>query len=174
MVVNFPQACGPRSQTGLRFCLTLRENCMVVNFPQACGPRSQTGLRFYLTLSWKLHSSVAPRITSFINNSTFSGYLHSKGEALHVHPNLPKNRPLCRLWRWYDMGLPNLVRVFPMQNFLQCPGPSSIPDPREPGALASPWHRNPTWAFTDSTQVGPFCCLFFPRWGLSSFPEVRC
>ena len=43
-VVNFPQACGPRSQARLGFCLTLSENGRVVNFPQDCGPRSQAGL----------------------------------------------------------------------------------------------------------------------------------
>ena len=50
-VVNFPQACSPKSQAGLGFCLTLSEDGRVVNFPQACGPRSQAGLGFCLTLS---------------------------------------------------------------------------------------------------------------------------
>ena len=46
----FPQVCGLRSQAGLGFYLTLREDCFVVNFPQVSGSRSQAGLEFYLTL----------------------------------------------------------------------------------------------------------------------------
>ena len=29
----------------------------------------------------------------FINNSTFSGCLHSRGAILHAHLNLPENMP---------------------------------------------------------------------------------
>ena len=138
--LNFPKVCGPRNQVWLRFCLTLIKMSLSVNFPKVCGSRNQAWLRFYLSFIKTINEHMTKEI--FINNNTFSGYLHSKGVVLHVHLGLQENMLLYQPPRWYDMTPPNWATAFPMLDSLQYLEPFSIQSHQALTVSASHWHYN--------------------------------
>ena len=117
--INLPKACGPRSQAWLKFCLILRKMIWNINLPKACGLRSQVWLKFYLT--FKQIRSVTNNVINenmaektFINNSTFTGYLYSRGTVQHFYLDLQDNILMFQPPRWYDMVISSWALTFPM------------------------------------------------------------
>ena len=95
--INLPKVCDPRDQACLRFCLILSEIKWSINLPKVCGSRDQAWLRFYLILKQIVELMTCDIINlnvvnkAFINNNTFSGYLHSRGVVRHFPLNLQDN-----------------------------------------------------------------------------------
>ena len=58
---------------------------------------------------------------TFINNNTFTDYLHSRGVVQHFHLDLQGNICLFQPSRLYDTVIPNWALTFPMLGSLQYP-----------------------------------------------------
>ena len=101
------------------------------------------------------------RKETFINNNTFSSYLHSKDEVLHTHLNLLENMLLCQPPRWYDKVPPNWALISPTLDFLPPPKPFLAPNPQALVVLVLPWQRSPVWVYADNKPIRPLHFPFF-------------
>ena len=97
---------------------------------------------------------------TFINNNTFSGYLHFRVVVQHSHLGLQDDTHLFQPSRWCDMALPSWALTFPMLGSLQYPKPFLTPSLQALMALASHWHHTLTWACVDNRLIGPWHFLF--------------
>ena len=109
--INLPKLCGPH--------LTLRKMMWSINLPKVCGPRNQVWLRFCLTLRKMLgvtHNVINENMAekTFINNSTFTGYLYSRGTVQHFYLDLQDNILMFQPLRWYDMVISSWALTFLM------------------------------------------------------------
>ena len=105
---------------------------------------------------------------TFINNNTFTGYLHSRGVVQHFHQDLQDNMHLFQPSKWCDMVLPNWGLTFPMLDSLQYPELFSIPSLQALMALTSCWHRTIAWAYVNNTPIEPWHFLFALQLDLNS------
>ena len=105
---------------------------------------------------------------TFINNNTFSGCLHSKNMALHVHLGPRGNMLLYWPPRWCDMAHPSWALAFHMLGSSQYLEPFLAPSLQALTISTSPWHHNLTWACVDNTSVGPLHFPFVPQLSLVS------
>ena len=110
---------------------------------------------------------------TFINNNTFSGYLHFRVVVQHSHLGLQDDTHLFQPSRWCDMALPSWVLTFPMLGSLQYPKPFLTPSLQALMALASHWHHTLTWACVDNRLIGPWHFLFTLQLSLGSFLIVH-
>ena len=136
--INLPKVCSPMNHAWLRFCLTLtkmiwninlpklcgphltlRKMMWSINLPKVCGPRNRVWLRFCLTLRKMIgvtHNVINENMAekTFINNSTFTGYLYSRGTVQHFYLDLQDNILMFQPPRWYDMVISSWALTFPM------------------------------------------------------------
>ena len=110
---------------------------------------------------------------AFINNNTFTGFLHSSGGVQLFRLNLRDNMHLFQPSRWYDITLPNWAIIFPMLGSWQSPKPFLIPSLQASMALTSHLSRIPTWACVDSTPIEPWHFLFTLQLNLNSSLTAR-
>ena len=102
--VNLHKACGPKSHAWPRFYLIPREIMKSIDLPKACGPRGQAWPRFCLIFTQAVnatHKVITENLAElpFINNSTFTSYLHSRVVAQLLHLGPLGSMHLCPLPR---------------------------------------------------------------------------
>ena len=105
---------------------------------------------------------------TFINNNTFTSYLHSRSMVQHFYPNLQDNMYLFQLSRWCNMALLSWALTFPILGSLQYPKPFSVLGLQALMALTSHWRRILTWAYVDNTPIELWQFLFVLQLDLNS------
>ena len=118
--INLPKVCGLRNQAWPRFCFIFKQVTKNINLPKIYGSRNQTRPKFCLIFKQVINTTHNENMVElpFINNSTFTDYLHSKVVVQHFCPDLLGSIHLCLLSRWYGMALPNWALTSLILGFL--------------------------------------------------------
>ena len=106
----------------------------------------------------------------FINNNTFSGYLHSRSMVQLFLLNLQDNMHIFQPLMWSTMALLSWVLTFPMPGSLQFLKPFLRLSLQVLVALALRWHHTLAWACVNNRPIEPWHFLFVLQLSLSSSP----
>ena len=133
--ISLRKVCGPRRQAWPRFCLILKQVAQNINHGIWSEDPSMTKVLFNVQTIIKITYNVRKKNMAklpFINNSTFTSYLHSKVVVQIFRLDLLGSMLLCLLPRWYFMVLPNWALTSPMLGFFTVP--STFLTTKSPGA----------------------------------------